>query len=178
MSSSRFTSQIVPTDSTESKGYMFYPVSAIPTSGLISYATYANIASGAPCGVQLSATTAGTVVSQAAFVPHDLDSSATCYASLVYASVTTATTATCTAAITYQNFTTGSTIVAPAVTCGAVTGFTAAATIGYVAETNTCAMSTKPTPGTLLAFKVVADPLVADTISLIGVKMQYTRRFV
>jgi hypothetical protein len=177
MSKSRFSSQIVPTDSTESTGYMFFPVSNISVSGLAANATYAAVNS-AITGVACNATTAGTIISDALFVPNDLDTSQTCYASVMYASTTTATTATATFALTYQNIATGNTIVAPAVTCAAIGEVTVANTVGVMGVTNTAAMSTKPEPGTLLAYKLVCDPLVANTIAILGVKMQYTRRFV
>lgn len=177
MAVTRFGSQVVPADATQKVGYKFYPVNAVETAGLVANATYAAVTTGAIVGAQCNATTAATIIFNSDFVPNDLDTSQTCYAQVCYASVTTATTATATFALTYQNIATGNTIVAPAVTCGAITGVTVANTIGVYGETVSAAMSTKPTPGTLLSYKLVCDPLVADTISILGIKMQYTKRF-
>jgi len=178
MAQTKFGSQIVPKDSTEKTGFMFFPVSAVPILGLIGNATYAAISAGAPVGVQASETTAATIVSMPLMVPYDLDTSETCYASVGIASMTTATTATATMALTYQDIAAGSTIVAPAVTCGSFSTMTVAATTGYFTYSSSAAMSTKPTPGNLLAFKLILDPLVEDSHVVYGIKMQYTRRFV
>ena len=177
MAQTHWGSQIVPTDATEKVGYKFFPVQAVSTLGLVANATYAAVTTGSIVAAQCNATTAATIVFNADFVPNDLDTSQTCYAAVCYASETTATTATATFALTYQNIAAGNTIVAPAVTCGAIADVTVAATIGVYGETTTVAMSTKPTPGNLLAFKLVCDPLVADTISILGIKMSYTKRF-
>jgi len=177
MAVSRFTSQVVPKDATEKIGYMFYPVSAFPTAGLVANATYAVVAAGMPTLIQAAETTAATLVSQPAFVPNDLDTSETCYVSLGYASQTTDTTATVTWAVTYQDIGAGDTITTPAVTCAAIAGVTLSTVVGYFTYSASAAMSTKPTPGNLLAFKIVTDPLVADTLMIAGIKMQYTKRF-
>lgn len=177
MSQTRFNSQVVPNDSTQKTGYMFFPVQSFPTAGLVANATYAVVAAGMPTLIQAAETTAATVVSAPQFVPLDLDTTQTCYVSVAYASQTTATTATATMAVTYQDIGAGNTITTPAVTCAAISDVTLAATIGYFTYSSSAAMSTKPTPGNLLSYQVVLDPLVADTAMIAGVKMQYTKRF-
>jgi hypothetical protein len=176
MAVTRFGSQIKPEDSTEKIGYMFYPVQSFPAVGL-TFATPAAVAAGMPALIQAAETTAATIISAPQFVPNDLDTSQTCYVSIGYASQTTDTTATVTWAVTYQDIAAGNTITTPAVTCGAITGVTLATTVGYFTYSASAAMSTKPTPGNLLAFKIVTDPLVADTLLIAGIKMQYTKRF-
>lgn len=177
MSQTRFGSQVVPNDATQKTGYMFFPVQSFPATGLIANAAVAVVAAGMPSLIQASETTAATIVSAPQFVPYDLDTSQNCYVQVALASQTTATTATATMAVTYQDIGAGSTITTPAVTCAAISDVTLAATIGYFTYSSSAAMSTKPTPGNLLSFKVVLDPLVADTAMVAGVKMQYTKRF-
>lgn len=177
MAVTRFGSQIKPLDSTEKTGFMFFPATAFPATGLVANAAAAVVAAGMPTLIQMSETTAGVIVSAPQFVPYDLDTSETCYVSVAYASQTTDTTATATMAVVYQNIAAGDTITTPAVTCGAIADVTLAATIGYFTYSASAAMSTKPTPGTLLAFKATVDPLVADTFMVAGIKMQYTKRF-
>lgn len=177
MGVTRFSSQIKPVEATEKIGTLFIPISAFPAAGLATAAVTA-IAAGVPAGIQASETTAATIISAPIYVPYDLDTSETCYASVGIASMTTATTATCTMALTYQSFTAGDTIIAPAVTCAAITDLTVAATTGYFTYSSSAAMATSPTPGNLITFKLVLDPTVADTHVIMGIKMQYTRRFV
>ena len=177
MAVTRFGSQVVPKDSTQKTGYMFYPVQSFPILGLVANATFAAVAAGMPTLIQAAETTAATIVSAPQFVPADLDTSETCYVSIGYASQTTATTATVTWAVTYQDIAAGDTITTPAVTCAAVAGVTLSTVVGYFTYSASAAMSTKPTPGNLLAFKIITDPLVADTLMIAGIKMQYTKRF-
>jgi len=176
MAVSRFGSQVVPKDSTQKTGFMFYPVQSFLADGLTN-ATFATVAAGMPVLVQANSTDVATLVSLPQFVPNDLDTTQTCYVSLGYASKTTATTATVTWAVTYQDIAAGNTITTPAVTCGSIAGATLSTVVGYFTYSASAAMSTKPTPGNLLAFKIVTDPLVADTLLIAGIKMQYTKRF-
>lgn len=172
MSVTRFGSQIKPIDSTESQGYVFYPA-----VGLYSNAAQTALNSGLP-GALFTSTSAGTVSTFPDEIPHDLDSSQTCYLSLVYGSATTATDATVVYTVAYNSFTAGGTAVAQTTAGIAATTITCASTVGYVTASSTSAMGASPTPGNKISWLISADPLTANTFSVLGVRMQYTRRFV
>lgn len=174
MSVTRFGSQIKPIDATEKNGYVFFPAAG----GILSNAAATAMVSTGMPAIQFTATGAGYASSPPFIVPHDLDSSATCYASLVWGSVTTATDATAIFTAGYNTFGSGSTLVAQTATAIAANTVTAAATVGYVTVGTSSAMATSPTPGNYISWKVSCDPLTADTVSVLGIKMQYTRRFV
>jgi hypothetical protein len=190
MSVTRFSSQIKPTDSTESVGYMFYPATTVllPTvtnnAATISYTanTYLIAAvhnSGLPVVNWKTTATDAVMVLTPQMVPNDLDSSATCYASLVYVNTTTVTNWTAAVAMTYQAITSAEAVVAPATTIGSITNLAAGGNNNNKLYTSSsAAMSASPTPGELLSWQLDITPDATDAVAVVGVKVQYTRRFV